>query len=161
MDNEVCLLLTQFFNLVWIVWDHLTCSEFSQVQDYLGLLVLVPLLDNFLDHCLPQEWLFLAHVSFHVSYTVLSCEALLCFNIKILPFSVLLLLAALLMELAAQTSRGISRGTSDVDEELFPIRSFHIFFSSYLYQWQLEINFRWCIPHFLFGESNLIEIHSM
>ncbi|XP_057426701.1 uncharacterized protein LOC130720106 isoform X2 [Lotus japonicus] len=36
------------------------------------------------------------------------------------PF--LLLIAALLMELAAQTSRGINRGTSHVEEELTPIR---------------------------------------
>lgn len=50
--------------------------------------------------------------------------------IKIVSFAVLLLFAALLMELAAQTSRGINRATSHVEEELSPIRSFHIFFSA-------------------------------
>ena len=41
-------------------------SVFSQVQDCLGSLVLVPHLASFLGHCLPQEWLVWGHVSFFV-----------------------------------------------------------------------------------------------
>jgi hypothetical protein len=55
------------------------------------------------------------------------------FNIKILSFAVLLLFAALLMELAAQTSRGINCDTSHVEEELSPIRLFlYSFLHSYM-----------------------------
>lgn len=55
------------------------------------------------------------------------------FNINILSFAVLLLFAALLMELAAQTSRGINCDTSHVEEELSPIRLFlYSFLHSYM-----------------------------
>jgi len=50
-----------------------------------------------------------------------------------MSFAVLLLFAALLMELAAQTSRGINCDTSHVEEELSPIRLFlYSFLHSYM-----------------------------
>lgn len=74
MDNEVCLLMHSFCFNLGCLGAHLTCSGFSQVQDYLDLLVLVPLLASFVDHCLPQEWLLLVHVSLHVpTQSFLAC----------------------------------------------------------------------------------------
>lgn len=45
-------------------WARVIDVMDNEVQDYLGLLVLVPPLDNFVDHCLPLEWLLLVHSYF-------------------------------------------------------------------------------------------------
>ncbi|XP_020412639.1 uncharacterized protein LOC18785348 isoform X2 [Prunus persica] len=83
-------------NLITIssTWARVIDVMDSEVQDYLVLLVLAPHLDSFLGHCLPREWL------------------------------VLLLFSALLMEFAAQSSKGITLDVSHVHvpEELSPIR---------------------------------------
>ncbi|XP_048231642.1 uncharacterized protein LOC8259531 isoform X2 [Ricinus communis] len=72
-------------------------STWARVIDVMDSEVLVLHLDSFLDHCLPQEWLGWGHVF-------------------------LLLFAALLMELAAQASKGIKKDMSELPEELSPIR---------------------------------------
>lgn len=49
---------TQFFTTKYRMFSvSLTCLGFSQVQDYLGSLVLVPHLASFLGHYLLLEWL--------------------------------------------------------------------------------------------------------
>ncbi|XP_037496559.1 uncharacterized protein LOC105649197 isoform X2 [Jatropha curcas] len=86
-------------NLITIssTWARIIDVMDSEVQDCLGSLGLVLHLGSFLAHYLQQEWLGWGHVF-------------------------LLLFAALLMELAAQSSKGIKRDTSQIPEELSPIR---------------------------------------
>ncbi|XP_061364425.1 uncharacterized protein LOC133307883 isoform X5 [Gastrolobium bilobum] len=61
-------------NLITIssTWARVIDVMDSEVQDYSGLLVRVPPSDNCLGHCLPQEWLLLAHKVSVVATTVTS-----------------------------------------------------------------------------------------
>lgn len=65
MDSEVCFLHMSLITSIDF-GTCMTCVVFSQVQDCLGSLVLVPHLASYLDHYLPQEWHGWGHVCFLV-----------------------------------------------------------------------------------------------
>lgn len=113
------------------MYAHYNSVEFSQVQDCLGLSVLVLLWASSLVHCLPQEWLGLAHVC--LLFVALSLFfSLPCFLTLNLVHLDLLLVAALLLEFAAQSSIGINKDISQHPEELSLIRSYIFVFCSCL-----------------------------
>ncbi|KAK6228729.1 hypothetical protein SCA6_001069 [Theobroma cacao] len=97
MDNEVLMLSPLLYEDYDFLCALKFCFGFSQVQDCLVSLVLVQRLASFLGLCLPREWPGWGHVF-------------------------LLLFAAILMELAAQSSKGISKDIAHLPEELSPIR---------------------------------------
>lgn len=133
-----------FLFLLWSIW-YPACAQFlfcfSRGQDCLVSLVLVQRLASSLGLCLPQEWLGWAHVCTPSWFfecrivNIWSCTTsflspsppplFLClrffYTVKCL-IADLLLFAAVLMELAAQSSKGINKDIGYIPEELLPIR---------------------------------------